>query len=81
MDALVKQRIFAHDGFSAGDRVSHSKIGSHVGKIVFFVEFPDGVYVLVDYGERRRFENVQDIVPIREDIYSHNTRGEDNGTR
>ena len=81
MGTRIKERIFEHDGFSSGDRVSHSKIGSCVGSIVFFAEFSDGVYALVDYGKRKRLEKLQDLVPLRSDIYVRNTLEEDDGIR
>lgn len=81
MDTHVKQRIFEYGGFASGDRVSHSKIGSCVGTVSFFAKFSDGVYALVDYGKRKRFEKLQDIVPIREDIYAYDLRDEEDGTR
>jgi len=77
----IKQKIFTYKGFSVGDRVSHSKVGSNIGKIIFFAEFYDSTYALIDYGKRKRFERVKDLLPLRNDIYSHNTRGENSGTR
>ena len=77
---VTRQRFFSHNGFSAGDVVSHSKIGTTSGRIIFFTKFADGVYALVDYGERKRFERVEDLIPMRVDIYAYDLRDEEDGT-
>ena len=73
-----RQRLSSYEGFETGDKVSHSKIGSSIGKIVFFTDFFDVMYALVDYGERRRFERIDDLMPLREDIYTQDV-GDDSG--
>ena len=66
-------------GYSVGDRVSHSKIGSSAGTILYFANFLDGVYAMVDYGERKRLERLSDLLPVRSDIYIDG-RGMHDGT-
>ena len=66
-----RQKLYSHDGYSAGDKVSHSKIGAAVGEIVFFAQFADGMYALIDYGKRKRFERIDDLMPLRKDIYAN----------
>jgi|LWDU01.1.fsa_nt_gi hypothetical protein len=56
-------------GYSVGDKVSHSKIGASVGIILYFADFPDGVYAMVDYNNRKRLEKIDDLLPVRSDIY------------
>ena len=59
-------------GFVIGDRVSHSKLGTSIGRILYFAEFTDAasaMYAMVDYGDRKRLEPVVDLLPVREDIY------------
>ena len=69
MGAHIRKKIFSHNGYRTGDIISHAKIGSSIGKILFFAEFYEGMYALVDYGKRKRFERVEDLLPVRSDIY------------
>jgi len=62
------------EGFSIGDFVSHSKIGTSAGRILYFCEFNDGMYAVVDYGSRRRVERIVDLLPMRKDIYGQKVR-------
>ena len=52
-----------------GDKVSHSKIGVSIGTILYFADFSDGVYAMVDYSNRKRLEKIDDLLPVRSDIY------------
>ena len=56
-------------GYSVGDIVSHSKIGTSTGTILYFAKFDDGMYAVVDYGKRRRVERLADLLPLSRDIY------------
>lgn len=78
---IARHRFFSYNGFSDGDVVSHSKIGTTSGRIIFFTKFTDGVYALVDYGEKKRFERVKDLVPMRADIYNGDLGDGENGAR
>ena len=71
MGTFVGKKIRASEvmGFRVGDRVSHSKLGTRVGKILYFAELSRAIYALVDYGDRKRPELITDLLPIREDIY------------
>jgi len=72
MGALIGKKIRADEvmGFRVGDRVSHSKLGTSIGDILYFAEFSNVVYVMVDYGDRKRPELITDLLPVREDIYA-----------
>ena len=71
MGTFIGKKIRANEvmGFRVGDRVSHSKLGTSVGKILYFVELSRAIYALVDYGDRKRPELITNLLPIREDIY------------
>lgn len=64
-----KLDIEATNGFAVGDMVSHSKIGTSAGTILYFAKFSDGLYAVVDYGKRRRVDRLVDLMPVRTDIY------------
>ena len=74
---IEKQRISYYQGFRASDRVSHRKLGSSIGTIQFFASFLGGTFALVDYGKRKRFERVEDLMPLRNDIYEKDCRSKD----
>ena len=56
-------------GFCVGDNVSHSKIGTSIGRILYFAKFSDGMYAVIDYGRRRRVDRLVDLLPALQDIY------------
>ncbi len=58
------------NGYTVGDVVSHSKIGASKGVILYFAEFSDGMYAVIDYGRRKRVERLADLLPLGADIYA-----------
>ena len=71
MGASIGKKIEQNkcSGYTVGDAVSHSKIGTAVGFILYFCKFSDGMYAVVDYGKRRRVERIADLLPVCDDIY------------